>query len=72
MNFRVTLWMHPFANLGSNSFVVQSFNSLAVKAPDGLRPLITSWWDGLGAVILDTTNFTSTQWFFKLLILLIF
>jgi hypothetical protein len=55
--------VHPFANVGSKSFTIQSFNFYAVRAPDGIRPLITSWWDGLVAVILDTTNQNATKWF---------
>jgi hypothetical protein len=40
-----------------------AFSFLAVRASDCLRPLLTSWWDGLAAIILDTTNTNSTQFF---------
>jgi len=63
LGFRTTLWVHPFANVDSKNFLYQSFNFLEVRAPDGLHPGLTSWWDGLGSVILDTTNPNSTNWF---------
>lgn len=37
-NFRTTLWVHPFANLGANNFLTMAFNFLAVRAQDALRP----------------------------------
>jgi hypothetical protein len=63
MGFRTTLWVHPFANYDSENFRNLSLNFLVVRAPDGLHPGLTSWWDGLGSVILDTTNPYSTNWF---------
>ncbi|CAF0717114.1 unnamed protein product [Brachionus calyciflorus] len=64
-DFRTTLWVHPFANIDSPNFLFQAFNFLEVRAPDGLRPAFTSWWDGLAAIILDTTNPNATNWFYS-------
>ena len=50
-DIRTTLWVHPFANLDSENFFFEAINFLAVLAPDGLRPSLTSWWDGPGIKI---------------------
>ena len=63
MGFRTTLWVHPFADLISENFFVQSYNLYAVCNAERLRPLVTTWWDSLLSVILDTTNARATDWF---------
>jgi hypothetical protein len=64
--FILTIKVHPFCNIEAmNSFLQWAFSFLAVRAQDGLRPLLTSWWDGLAAIILDTTNTNSTQFFIQ-------
>ncbi|RNA20253.1 hypothetical protein BpHYR1_035575 [Brachionus plicatilis] len=65
LNFRTTLWVHPFVNIEAENFLKVSLAFLEVRAPDGLRPAITSWWDGIAAVALDMTNPNTTEWFHK-------
>ncbi len=36
----------------SNNFLYQAYNFLEVRAADALHPGLTSWWRGIGAVIL--------------------
>lgn len=65
MGFRTTLWVHPFADLISKNFYVQSYELYAVSNKERSRPLFTSWWDSLLSVILDTTNQDSRNWFIE-------
>lgn len=38
LNFRTTLWVHPFVNIEAENFLKVSLAFLEVRAPDGLRP----------------------------------
>lgn len=63
LGYRTTLWIHPFANVESKNFYIQAFNFYWVRAQNGLFPALTFWWNGLAAVILDTTFNNATNWF---------
>jgi alpha-glucosidase (family GH31 glycosyl hydrolase) len=64
--FSATLWMHPFTNIETlQTLLMLCDNYLEVRTIDGLRPAITSWWDGPGAVILDVTNSNATEYFYN-------
>lgn len=63
LGFRTTLWVHPFANDESSSFVTWRDNSLAVHTHDSNMPGLTSWWQGRSSLILDTTNPNASDWF---------
>ena len=56
--FRVTLWVHPFANTDSEAF--QSGMKYWVKQRDVIG--IVKWWNGAAAA-LDTTNSAARNWF---------
>ncbi|XP_013397264.1 myogenesis-regulating glycosidase isoform X2 [Lingula anatina] len=59
--FRVTVWVHPFASLLSQSYQEGKANGYFVKTKRG-TPKPTFWWDGIGA-ILDATNMNAQNWF---------
>lgn len=61
LGFRVTVWVHPFANMGSATANDTSFSGYWVKYPNN-TPSLVSWWDGVG-YILDSTNPKAVQWF---------
>jgi alpha-glucosidase (family GH31 glycosyl hydrolase) len=63
MNQRVTLWIHPFCNVDSENFAPGVENNYWVKDSNGVHPGFTSWWNGQNAVILDTTNPSSCNYF---------
>ena len=67
-NFRVTMWVCPFSNFESKSFLegVKGFerNTYFVKSGPKKVPGITKWWAGMGG-ILDTTNRYAVEWFIK-------
>ena len=66
--FRVTMWVYPFSNFESKSFLegVKGFqgNPYFVKSGPKEVPGITKWWNGMGG-ILDTTNKYAVKWFLK-------
>lgn len=63
LGYRTTLWIHPFTNLDSLNIWELGENFLAVRTRDSLLPGLTSWWQGPAAIIFDTTNPNSTNWF---------
>ena len=62
MGFRVTTWVHPFANIGSPAFIEGTENSYFLTDPTGEVPALVKWWNGVGAT-LDTTNSKANDWF---------
>lgn len=54
MGFRVTLWIHPFVNVGTRSFDDPAMRKLLMKDLSG-EPGLIHWWQGNGAV-WDFTN----------------
>ncbi|XP_018321537.1 myogenesis-regulating glycosidase-like [Agrilus planipennis] len=64
MDFRVTLWVHPFINVNC-SFIERGMNNdFIAKAADGT--VTTTWWnseDGYDAVYIDFTNPEAREWF---------
>ncbi|XP_043543429.1 myogenesis-regulating glycosidase [Chiloscyllium plagiosum] len=62
--FQVTLWVHPFVNYNSPSFIKGVENSYFVMDPSGRFPAFVEWWNGIAAV-LDFTNPETTDWFQK-------
>jgi len=68
LNFRVTLWVHPFASPLSTAAWMTGDNgsSLWLKGfpwPDGW-PAFVTWWEGLGA-LLDVTSPAAVGWFLE-------
>jgi alpha-glucosidase (family GH31 glycosyl hydrolase) len=61
--FRVTIWVHPFANMRSSSI---KKTDLFVK---GMAKGAIKWWTGIGR-ILDITKPTTVEWYKKQLNLL--
>jgi hypothetical protein len=70
--YRSTLWIHPFANIeslgSSQNFLYQALNFLEVRSTDGVHPGLTSWWNGMGSIILDTTNHKAQDYFLNRLL----
>jgi alpha-glucosidase (family GH31 glycosyl hydrolase) len=54
MGFRVTLWVHPFVNVGTHAFSDPATRTFLMKDLSGDVGLI-QWWQGTGAV-WDFTN----------------
>lgn len=65
--FKVTLWIHTFANLASEEFLVGVENDRWVTDSGGDVTALTNWWNGQGAV-LDTTNQKAVESFVDKLI----
>ncbi|WAR14813.1 MYORG-like protein [Mya arenaria] len=63
LGFRVTLWVHPFFNADSMAFQVAALNRMLVRQLDSPAPMITPWWDGPLAGILDVSNRSAVDWF---------
>ncbi|KAK6176284.1 hypothetical protein SNE40_014595 [Patella caerulea] len=61
--FRVTIWLHPFFNLDSNSFLEGAQNGYLVRQLDSKQPALVSWWRGDLAGILDVTNPMAVEWY---------
>ncbi|XP_041466131.1 myogenesis-regulating glycosidase-like [Lytechinus variegatus] len=61
-NFRVTLWVTPFANSNTDAFIEGDENGFWVKNEDGSTALIR-WWAGIQAGMLDVTNPEAVSWF---------
>ncbi|XP_029165481.1 myogenesis-regulating glycosidase-like [Nylanderia fulva] len=59
--FRVTLWIHPFINLGCEpAYSTALNNSYFVKNLDGNVRM--SWWQGANAATIDFTNPEAVSW----------
>jgi alpha-glucosidase (family GH31 glycosyl hydrolase) len=43
LGFRSTVWIHPFANVDSQTFLDKAFEFYWVRAPDALHPAFTAW-----------------------------
>ena len=67
-SFRVTMWVCPFSNFESKSFLEggKGFKGNLYFVKSGPKKVtgITKWWDGEGG-ILDTTNKYAVEWFIK-------
>ncbi|XP_030829640.1 myogenesis-regulating glycosidase-like [Strongylocentrotus purpuratus] len=61
-DFRVTLWVTPFANILTAAFTEGDENGYWVKNEDGSTALIR-WWAGIQAGMLDVTNPNAVTWF---------
>ena len=61
LGFRVTLWIHPFVNIGTHSFEDREVRKFLLKDLSG-APGIIHWWQGDGAV-WDFTNPTAAAEF---------
>lgn len=59
-NFRVTIWVYPFANTDSEAF--QQGMKYWVKGIDESVPGLLHWWNGIGAAV-DTTNPLAAFWY---------
>jgi alpha-glucosidase (family GH31 glycosyl hydrolase) len=63
LGMRVTLWVHPFCNFDSPNFIDGTRQGYWIKDPSGQHSAWTAWWDGLDAVIIDTTNPSTVKYF---------
>lgn len=63
MDFRVTIWVHPFFNIDSKSFINGSDEGYFIKQYNSDLPALVSWWDGALAAILDPTNPEAERWY---------
>ncbi|KAF4527887.1 hypothetical protein B566_EDAN012299 [Ephemera danica] len=61
MGFRVTLWVHPFVNLNCPSHEGWRRQGFFVKDEDG--NVMTQWWNGQEASIVDFTNPDAADWY---------
>ncbi|XP_067659213.1 myogenesis-regulating glycosidase-like [Haliotis asinina] len=61
--FRVTVWVHPFFNIDSNTFHEADKLGYLVRAPERKLPALTSWWRGRLSGILDVTNPYAVDWY---------
>jgi hypothetical protein len=55
LGFRVTLWVHPFVNLGSRTYAEQRDSALLVRARSTGGPALLRWWNGVAA-LWDVSN----------------
>ncbi|XP_072031554.1 LOW QUALITY PROTEIN: myogenesis-regulating glycosidase-like [Amphiura filiformis] len=62
MGFRVTTWVHPFANIDSPAFIEGTEKGYWLKDPTGRVPALVTWWNGVAAV-LDTSNVDANNWY---------
>ncbi|XP_033763461.1 myogenesis-regulating glycosidase-like [Pecten maximus] len=62
MGYRVTSWVHPFANLESDAFLEGVERGYWLLDSSGQVPALVKWWQGVAA-ILDTTNPEAAEWF---------
>ncbi|XP_069122094.1 myogenesis-regulating glycosidase-like [Argopecten irradians] len=62
MGYRVTSWIHPFANLESEVFLEGVKHNYWIMDSSGHVPALVKWWQGVAAII-DTTNPEAVQWF---------
>lgn len=60
--FRVTMWVHPFANTNSNAYLEGKDLGYFVKRKGEDTPGLVMWWNGL-AGMLDVTNPKAVDWF---------
>ena len=65
LGYRVTVWVHPFFNLESQSFIEAASKSYLIRAYESPRPALTSWWDGKLAGILDPSNPDAVRWYLQ-------
>jgi alpha-glucosidase (family GH31 glycosyl hydrolase) len=65
LGFRTTLWMFPFINFDSKSFLHVIEKQYAITEPNSTRVSLTKWWDGLLAAMIDFTNKDASDWFVK-------
>lgn len=62
LGYRTTLWIHPFTNLDSTNVQNVLYGGRGVRERDSLLAGLTSWWQGLAALIIDATNPNATDW----------
>ncbi|ELU07811.1 hypothetical protein CAPTEDRAFT_103368 [Capitella teleta] len=58
LGFRVTIWMHPFANVNSEAIKEKQY---WIQEPSTGKPSIVTWWNGKAA-LLDVTSPSSKSW----------
>lgn len=63
LGFRTTLWVFPFINYDSNTFLEVFEKQYAILEPNSTRMSLTSWWDGVLAAMIDYTNKDAADWF---------
>ena len=62
LGFRVTLWVHPFINIGCNPWLSEATDNGYFVYNDSDNSILTLWWDGMASII-DFTNADASQWF---------
>ncbi|KAK7093595.1 myogenesis-regulating glycosidase-like [Littorina saxatilis] len=63
LGFVVTVWVHPFFNLDSASWMYAAKQGYLLKAVDSQVPALVAWWRGDVAFMLDVTNENAVQWY---------
>lgn len=64
--FKVTLWVPPFFEPGSASFVEAAEHGFLVRHPATDAPYLTRWWQGYGGM-LDVSHHGALDWWLRLL-----
>ncbi|XP_035829387.1 myogenesis-regulating glycosidase [Aplysia californica] len=66
--YPVTLWIHPFFSLESESFQEAFQHGYAIMTRGSVNPSLVRWWSGEMAAILDVSNPAAVLWYQKKLI----
>ncbi|KAH9499374.1 hypothetical protein Btru_003917, partial [Bulinus truncatus] len=61
--FAVTLWMHPFFSLLSESFKEAFDRKYIILSKDGKTPALVHWWNDAMSALLDVTNPEAVDWY---------
>ncbi|MBV9788996.1 MAG: glycoside hydrolase, partial [Chloroflexi bacterium] len=62
--FKVTLWVPPFFEPGSASFVEAAEHGYLVRHPATDAPYLTRWWQGYGGM-LDVSSHAALDWWLR-------
>ncbi|XP_046412029.1 myogenesis-regulating glycosidase-like [Neodiprion fabricii] len=62
LGFRVTLWVHPFINVDCTEYYSIA-ESAGYFAKDVNGTILTTWWQGENASVIDFTNEAAVEWF---------
>ena len=63
LGFRVTIWVHPFFNIDSDSFFELSSKRFLIRQYKSELPVLIAWGEGKHAGVFDPSNPEACQWF---------